>query len=371
MLSKILRSLFLPRKGPTSSQKRFAAILSLSLGSVLYFILFTQLFSDQHEQFIEAHSEFQDDLDALTYPSIDLKIFRHHRPHHYNTDVATSGTKLETFATFFCTPNSSIHDPYFAATLNLVYRNLWSPTIATKRSRPFTVFVAPFVTQEQRDVLAGAGAVIIEIPLVHWEPNVVGVLSRWRYQFSKLHFWNQSQFDKIVYMDSDAFPIKNIDSVFDETHDQQCNELKLEEAELTAKDGLCHYIFAAVYHEDGGVNGGFLVIRPEQAMYQRLMRNYQRVEEYDNILAEQSFLIWQFASDGAFPVHELPRKYNAFTPLEADDGLVSVVHEKLWALSDSEAPWLHDIWGRGWKEMVEYFDSPKFLTDREKDGMGS
>jgi inositol 3-alpha-galactosyltransferase len=379
MLSKTGRFPFIFTSS-VSRQARFLSILSLVLGCTLFFLFYTHSFSDyivfnkpshptpthHTEQFVETKFGFQQDLDLLTYPSIDLKIFRNHKPHNFAIDIA-DGTKQETFATYFCSPNSSVHDPYFAATLNLVYRNLWSPTISSK-SRPFTVFVAPFVTQEQRDILAGAGAVIHELDLVPWEPNVAGVWSRWRDQFSKLHFWNQSQYDTIAFMDSDAFPIKNIDSVFDDVHSLQCNESMLDEDEAVVKEEICNYGFAGVFNYGGGVNGGFLVVKPNHAMYQRLMRNYQRVDEYDNSVAEQSFFLWQFAEDGAFPAQMLPRKYNAFFPNEEDNGQVSVVHEKLWAIRDTDAPWLRDIWGTGWREMVEYFDSPKFLTDRERDG---
>lgn len=33
---------------------------------------------------------------------------------------------------------------------------------------PFTIFVAPFIPQEQRDLLAAAGALVRELPTVDW-----------------------------------------------------------------------------------------------------------------------------------------------------------------------------------------------------------
>ena len=134
-------------------------------------------------------------------------------------------------------------------------------------------------------------------------------------------------------MDSDAFPIQNIDSVYDEVPTQRCDESKLFPEDLADKDELCIYNFAGVANFGGGVNGGFLVVAPNVAMHQRLLRNYVKVDQYDNSVAEQSFFKWQFAEDGPFPALILPRKYNAYFPSPEDEGLVSIVHEKLWALN--------------------------------------
>ncbi|KAF1810026.1 nucleotide-diphospho-sugar transferase [Eremomyces bilateralis CBS 781.70] len=313
------------------------------------------------EEFIETKFMFQEDLATLRQPNFDLKEYTKYKPHNYVPD-----TQQQTFATFLCTPNASIYDPYFAATLNLVYRNLWSPSIASK-SRPFTVFVAPFITQEQRDILAGAGAVIQELGLLPWEPHIPGVWGRWRDQFSKLHFFNQTQYSTIAYMDSDAFPLENIDSVFDEIIEQKCDPAKLNADDLKEKDELCDYTFMGVMNMGGGINGGFVVVRPNPAMHRRLIRNYVKVDEYDNTAAEQSFFKWMFAEDGAFPVAFLPRKFNGYFPTEDDKGQIMVVHEKLWAFSDLPS-WLMGVWDKGWEEMVDYFNSPAFKEAREKDG---
>lgn len=195
-----------------------------------------------------------------------------------------------------------------------------------------------------------------------------GLYARWRDQFSKLHFWNQTQYSAIAYMDSDAFPLKNIDEVFDEVVVQTCNSSKLTPDEVVMKDALCDYKFAGVPNWGGGVNGGFLVLSPNEAMHARLLRNHVRVDEYDNNLAGQSFLKWQFAEEGAFPVQTLDRMYNTYFPNDDDEGKVSIVHEKIWKLSENQPKWLEGIWESGWEEMIDFFDGESFRKGRMKDG---
>lgn len=355
---------------PQSTRTQLIGILTLLLVTIAIVVhqtlthyprLSFTLQSPHHEDFVETSFDFQEDLTTLRQPKTPLAQYAKYPAHNYNPSF-----KQATFATYLCTRNASIHDPYFSATLNLIYRNLWSPISASK-FRPFTVFVAPFITQEQRDILSGAGAIVQELDLLPWEPNVQGVYARWRDQFSKLHFWNQTQYSTIAYMDSDAFPLQNIDDIFDLVTTQTCGG-PLTFDELVTKDALCAYKFAGVPNWGGGVNGGFLVLSPNEAMHARLLRNYVKVDEYDNSVAEQSFLKWMFKEDGAFPVQMLPRMYNTFFPTVEDEGEAKVVHEKIWRLGEGQPKWLEGIWEKGWEEMVDFFDTDGFRRARMRDG---
>ena len=103
-----------------------------------------------------------------------------------------------TFATLLCTRDSSPDDVYLLATRALIYHFLWRAE-SKSPSRPFTVFVAPFVPQWKRDILMAEGARVIEIPLIEIAPKVTNFNSeRWKDQFTKLNMWNQTEFKKIV-----------------------------------------------------------------------------------------------------------------------------------------------------------------------------
>jgi len=297
-------------------------------------------------------------------PSVDLTQFKTRRPHNLQAQ-----RPAETFATFLCTPNTSIHDPYFAATQQLAWRFLWSPRTASKRY-PFTVFVAPFIAQEHRDILAGAGANVVELDLVEWSPTVE-VYTRWRDIFSKLNMWAHTNFSRIAFLDSDAFPLKNIDDIFDLAKPQRCVPAKLGAQDSLHQVEMCDYTFAGVELLDAKVNVGVMVIKPNIWMHERLLRDMKTPDLFNHAEAEQGFLNWAFQKGGPFPAKMLPREYNGFFPRPEDEHVLKVVHEKLWAVNPQAPPWIAPLWANGWKEMVEFYDSPEFKRARERDDAGA
>lgn len=106
---------------------------------------------------------FQDDV-QFPPPKLDVRTLKRYAPHNYK------GPGHATFATYLATRNGSIHDPYFCAAQQQVYRLLWDPKIRSTE-HPVTVFVAPFVDETQRDILEAAGALVREIDLVPWHPS--------------------------------------------------------------------------------------------------------------------------------------------------------------------------------------------------------
>ncbi|TAQ89011.1 hypothetical protein B7494_g2676 [Chlorociboria aeruginascens] len=307
---------------------------------------------------------FQQDHE-FTQPKTNLAEFAYLRPHKYDGKLGGN-----TFATYYCTRKASIQDPYFAATQQLVYRNLWDPKSRSNHF-PFTVFVAPHVGEDLRDILRGAGAIVRELPLVEWNPTVA-VMSRWKDLFSKLHMWNQTDFKRIAFMDSDAFPIENIDHIFYHADSQRCRSERLDSDDSERLTEICDYIFAGtpiMWLKE--INVGVMVFEPNKAMHARLLRNFVKTDEYDNKMAEQAFLNWQFNSDGPFPASFLGREYNGFYPQPDEEGKLKVVHEKLWAFSGdpSAAAWTGHLFEDTWNDMIKFYDSPEFKEARMKDNI--
>lgn len=315
--------------------------------------------------FTEAGHEFQRPQ-AFVYPKTNLKAFKQYPPHNY------LGTGEENaFAAYLCTRDSSLTDPYFAATLQLVWRMLWSES-ARSLKHPFVVFVAPFIKQEQRDMLQGAGALVRELDLLAWEPEVT-VDSRRRDAFSKINLWAQKDFHRIAALDSDIFPIRNIDDIFDAAQPRICDLNKLSAEDAQNSQGICDYTFAAVPVTSMKgmkevVNVGVMVLQPNEYMHQRLLRGYNHTEAYDNRLAEQGFMNWAFAVNGPFPVTFLPREYNGYFPTESESETLRVLHEKLWAF-DGMTNWTKGIWSQSWSDMNYFFDSKEFAIERKHDAV--
>lgn len=296
--------------------------------------------------------DFQEDLN-LDLPIDILERYNNHRPLHYTPD----GPNTFAYATFMATRNPSTKDPYFLAIHSLIHRILWSPRSRTQKKYPFIVFVANFVTQEQRTLLAGAGAIVRELAPLGWECDAPNVQKRWKDLFSKLNMWAEIEFERILFLDADAFPLTNIDAMFDIAPVRNCIEEKLQIDDFLAdKTPVCEpYIFAGVPQDPFSttypeINVGSMVFTPSLRMHQRLVQNYHKTDHYNCAMAEQAFLNWQFGADSAYPATKLDRQWGGFFPKDNEKGSLKVVHEKIWAAREG---WMKDEWEKGWKEMVE------------------
>ncbi|OSS50810.1 hypothetical protein B5807_04572 [Epicoccum nigrum] len=310
--------------------------------------------------------DFQKDL-SLDLPVDIFNNLRLYAAHNHDTNVPESYA----YATFFASHNPSIEDPYYLAIHSLIYRILWSPRSKTSKY-PFVVFVAEFVPQEQRDLLAGAGAIVRELAPLPWNPTEPGVQDRWKDLFAKLNMWNEVLFSRILFLDADAFPIANIDDMFELKELRSCIESKMQLDDfLPGGDPVCEpYIFAGVPTDrhsifDANINVGSMVFTPNARQHQRLLQNYLKFDKYDVKMAEQAFLNWQFGINSAYPPDMLGREYGAFFPGEKGEMGMKVVHEKIWA---AHSGYWKDEWDNTWKEMLQFYRSEEFSAARRGDG---
>ncbi|OAG12736.1 nucleotide-diphospho-sugar transferase, partial [Paraphaeosphaeria sporulosa] len=315
----------------------------------------------------QAEFGFQQDLE-LDLPVDVLRKFSNNRPHNYDP----AGPKTNVYATFMGTNNPSIKDPYYMAIHSLIYRLLWSPKSRSEKYA-FVVYVAKYVTPEQRELLAGAGAIVRELEMLEWDPQDEGIQKRWKNLFAKLNMWKETEFSRIFSLDADAFPVANIDGIFDTATEQTCIEAKLTpEDYLPDGTSACEpYVFAGIPQDPfnpvaKSINGGALVFSPSTRMHQRFLQNYLKYDRYDVKLVEQAFLNWQFDINGAFPAQLLDREWNAAFPNEEDEGKVKVVHEKIWS---EDREWLKKEWVNEWIAMTQFYMSEAFSNARFLDGL--
>lgn len=309
---------------------------------------------------------FQQNLDDVELPFNTLQSFSKHAPLHYGDEIP----KTFAYATFMSTHNPSIKDPYYLAIHSVVHRVLWSAQSRTQEKYPFIVFVAEYVTQEQRDLLAGAGAIIRELPPLDWHCNKENFQARWTDLFAKLHMWAHTDFQRLLFLDADAFPLSNIDDMFELAPVQQCIEHKVQLDDfLPDQSKVCEpYIFAGVPQDSDlnhplypNINVGSMVFTPSARMHTRLLQNYLKYDYYDCAMAEQAFLNWQFSHNGAFPSTLLERKWGAFFPQKDEEGKLKVLHQKIWSIGDE---WMKKEWVRGMDELVTWYNGEEFKKVR-------
>lgn len=294
------------------------------------------------------------------------------------------------FATFYCTRQSDTRGPYFESTQSIIWRLLWSPY---RSKYPIIVFVCPFIPEEQRRIFRGQGALVKQISLLDdIIPDSEISSKRWIDVLSKLNLWAETEWARLVFLDGDAFPVTNIDELFDIVPMQRCKEeLLKEEDRAVVENGvggesMCDYVYAGVEHVQEMINAGVLVISPNKDMHAKLLRAARSTGDYTPQDMEQGVLksINAFASDGPFPVYRLPPVWNTLPEYyvehrdegrdgDGGDGPVKILHVKWWNrlwggymnLSD-----LNDQWDKDWMSMCRFYDDPiNGFVDARKTGV--
>lgn len=261
------------------------AILSVLVVSFFFFersVLYGHVWDDVVDSIRSPMDDDKDRKDVVLallndpQPRVNFGRYAHRPPHNVEDQSGNA------FALLLCTRESSLRDPYFAATQNIAYRLLWQ--FRTKHR--VIVFVCPWTPRSQRKILAGQGVLIRELP--EFPVNVDLFVDRWRDQFTKLHMWASTDYKKIAFLDSDAFPMNNVDDVFDLVKEQQCRRSPIDPTAEVPIEAICNYTFAAVDpYNSLELNGGFLVFSPSEGVHAAMVRDAQRTNEYDTSRMEQ------------------------------------------------------------------------------------
>ena len=174
---------------------------------------------------------------------------------------------------------------------------------------PLHVLITEGVHEATREFLNQLGVTYQEVPIIetppdiyqhnmHYEPNTA---STWRNCWTKLHIFNQTQFDKIVFLDADIMVLKNLDHLFNCPHMTSC------------LDGEYFNIWPGWDH----FNSGCLVIEPSIELYNKILDFANSLTE-DNIpeyiIADQEILNLYFKDWPAQTQLHLNKYYDIFPP---------------------------------------------------------
>ena len=260
------------------------------------------------------------------------------------------------------------------------------------------IFVCPFIPEENRKIFRGQGAIVKEIELLDdIIPDEIISTKRWIDVLSKLNIWKEVEWKRIVFLDSDAFPVRNIDDIFEIAPVQHCNREMLgpEDRAIVASGGkaaeeFCDYVYSGISQFTAdNINAGFLVLKPNLNMHAKLMRAARMTGDYDIRFMEQGVLSSKnaFSQEGPWPVHKLPSVWNTLPEnfidhrvpgldvskgLELTEGPIRVLHAKLWNKAWGE--WnnltdLTDMWDRDWMNMCRFYDSDSGFVEARKTGI--
>jgi len=280
-------------------------------------------------------------------------------PYAYVT-LLTPNPKLDNDSSI---PDSE--DEYFIGTRVLAYQLLHQPSIKSNTSISFIVICTNDVKESMIERLRQDGATVVVVEKLRQEWMKPG-LDRWRDMLSKLRMLEFTQYEKLLFMDSDMLIAKRMDSIFDDptTAAQTPNTtLALEDEGPLPKE----YIFSAQTYVDHRqhpwpqppgkyFSGGFFMLRPSLSMFAYYMKIASIPERFDSNFMEQGLLNYAHRKGGPMPWQEVNFRYTTCWPTmkEFNAGAHSL-HEKFWDHGIELDEDLRDKWIMAKGEMLGFY----------------
>jgi len=201
--------------------------------------------------------------------------------------------------------------------------------------RDVIVLVTPEISQNTRDFMVTLGAKIKEVQKIpkptHMPANPWNI-TRWNDLFTKIRLWELTDYNKIVFLDSDCLILHSIDFFFSYP-------------ELSATQRWSRNVILW-----DGWNGHLFVLTPSKATFDNMVK-LMNTEFYPTVYVEQSFLNWYFGSNGYTPMYAadldpvIYYKYNNnFRKLTEERKKLPILHDKFWTKEDRIAPVFNQIW---------------------------
>lgn len=166
---------------------------------------------------------------------------------------------------------------------------------------PFYVLITNSISQQVEFLLNSRGINTIrkdsiDIPEIIKKKNSEGVFSHWTYTFDKLSIFELTQFDKIIYLDSDIYIRKNIDFLFEKKHMATTPNRKFGPS-ITPPPELI---------------SGLLVIEPQKGLLNSFLEILSTIADKRESVGDQDILQEYYTDWKNQPDLHLDLKYNAF-----------------------------------------------------------
>ena len=160
---------------------------------------------------------------------------------------------------------------------------------------PFLLLITPNVSDRVRRVLTrhGINYNVLEQPIAN--PTGVEETHRWHYNYSKIHIFNQVQFDKIVFLDADMLISANLDELLEKPHMSAVNSGGLL-PELSSWKQL---------------NSGLLVIEPSTDLFTDMIGRIGAMDPRQPA-GDQAFLHTYYSDWPSRKELHLDHRYNMF-----------------------------------------------------------
>lgn len=156
----------------------------------------------------------------------------------------------------------------------------------------FVVVVNETISEDIINKLERKGYIVLKRNKIDFSDIVTNnQFGYWINTFDKLYIFELTQYDKIIYLDSDLYIAKNIDDLFDMPH--------LSGA-ISGKE---------CYNEWDGINSGLMVIVPEEGILSKLL-DVVKTHKFDKDIGDQDIINYYY--DWPNQNLAISEKYNIF-----------------------------------------------------------
>ena len=244
---------------------------------------------------------------------------------------------------------------------------------------PLVVMVTPAIDADTRRTLADEGCQVREVEPLRPPEGLRDRYANARFAevWTKLAVWRLTDLERVVCLDADMLVVADMDELFDldlgdgeiaACHACRCNPNRIASYPASWTPQRCHYSHVRVGTAPGlptgpaglddYLNGGTLVLRPDEATFADLMAALADVEDLTRYpFAEQDFLNERFAGRW----RPLPYVYNALKTLPHQ-------HPGLW--DDAAVKNIHFIIDKPWQRTPDPQDRYHALNQRWWDAAG-
>ena len=264
-------------------------------------------------------------------------------------------------------------DIYFVATRVLTYQLLHDPETRTNTSIPFIILCTPGVQPSKIARLRKDGAYVLVVDRLE-RPWIHTSVDRWQDIFIKLHAFELTNYEKVLFLDSDMLITRRMDGVFSDPattplppKPENTNGTNPSDAPLPSTYVLAGQVINDKrdhpYPPPPGdyFGGGFFVAQPSLEISKHYTSLMDRKDSFDPYLMEQSLLNHAHRREGPMPWTDVEYTWTTTWPSrnEYEKGAASL-HEKWWRDDLGLDEEIRELWWKSRWEMVGYY--------RAKDG---
>ena len=173
-------------------------------------------------------------------------------------------------------------DPWYGINTRLLLFQFKHDPLTYDPTRDFIVLTTPHIPLAVEDQLRAEGAIVIRKELILNMPGQHDANGShvWKDQYTKLHAFNLTQYERVLFLDNDMMISKPLDEIWDDPGSWPDAGLA-----STSQNGADHpHPPENTYHE---FNGGFWMARPDEELFKTLLQ----VKGYDTWAQEQVGLL--------------------------------------------------------------------------------